>query len=114
MGFTDIAQIFFILFLLLGVMYAMLFLVKKYLFTYDNRASKLINISVLSTQVLMPKKYISVVKIREKIYVLGVSDSSITLIDKQEDFTQELESEEIDAVGKKNFLDILKKNMGMK
>lgn len=114
MGFGDIAQIFFILFVLLGVMYVMLYLVKKYLFTFDKRASKLVNISVLSTQVLMPKKYISVVKIRDKVYILGVSDNSITLIDKQEDFTKELEDEEINTTGKKNFLDILKGNMGLK
>lgn len=114
MGFGDILQIFFVLFVLLGIMYAMLFLVKKYLFIFDKRASKLVNISVLSTQVLMPKKYISVVKIREKIYVLGVSDNSITLLDKQEDFTKDLQNEEIIPSEKKNFLDILKQNMGRK
>lgn len=114
MGFGDILQIFFVLFVLLGIMYAMLYLVKKYLFTFDKRASKLVNISVLSTQVLMPKKYISVVKIREKVYVLGVSDNSITLLDKQEDFTKDLQNEEINPSEKKNFLDILKQNMGRK
>lgn len=114
MGFGDILQIFFVLFVLLGIMYAMLYLVKKYLFTFDKRASKLVNISVLSTQVLMPKKYISVVKIREKVYVLGVSDNSITLLDKQEDFTKDLQKEDINPSEKKNFLDILKQNMGRK
>ncbi|MBU2492259.1 MAG: flagellar biosynthetic protein FliO [Bacteroidetes bacterium] len=114
MGFGDIAQIFFILFLLLGVMYVMLYLVKKYLFTYDKKASKLINISVLSTQVLMPKKYISVIKIRDKIYVLGISDNSITLIDKQDNFLQEAENEVNSSTEKKNFLDLLKGNMGIK
>ena len=114
MGLGDIAQIFFILFVLLGVMYVMLWLVKKYLFTFDKKASKLVNISVLSTQVLMPKKYISVVKIRDKVYVLGVSDNSITLLDKQEDFTKELEDEELNRTEKKSFLDLLKGNMGIK
>ncbi|KAB2847174.1 MAG: flagellar biosynthetic protein FliO [Melioribacteraceae bacterium] len=114
MGIGDILQIFFVLFVLLGVMYAMLYLVKKYLFTFDKRASKLVNISVLSTQVLMPKKYISVVKIREKVYVLGVSDNSITLLDKQEDFTKDLLDEETNPSEKKNFLDMLKQNMGRK
>ena len=114
MGFGDILQIFFVLFVLLGIMYAMLFLVKKYLFTFDKKASRLVNISVLSTQVLMPKKYISVVKIREKVYVLGVSDNSITLLDKQEDFTKDLQNEEFNPSEKKNFLDILKQNMGRK
>ena len=114
MGFGDIAQIFFILFVLLGVMYVMLWLVKKYLFTFDRKASKLINISVLSTQALMPKKYISVVKIRDKIYVLGVSDNSISLLDKQEDFTKELEDNEAAQTNKKSFLDLLKGNMGIK
>lgn len=114
MGFGDIAQIFFILFVLLGVMYVMLWLVKKYLFTFDRKASKLINISVLSTQVLMPKKYISVVKIRDKVYVLGVSDNSINLLDKQDDFTQDIEDDELAQTNKKNFLDLLKGNMGIK
>lgn len=113
MGFGDIAQIFIILFALLAVMYGLLYLVKKFLFTYDKKASKLVNISVLSTQVLMPKKYISVVKIRDKVYVLGVSDNSISLLDKQEDFTKELD-DELEGTEKKNFLDMLKGNMGIK
>ena len=112
MGFGDIAQIFLVLLLLIGVMYSLLFLVKKYLFTFDKKGSKLVKINVLSTQVLMPKKYVSVVRIKDKIFILGVSDNSITLLDKQDDFTKDLEDEIGSDSSKKSFLDMLKQNMG--
>ena len=46
--------------------------------------------------------------------MLGLSDNSITLLDKHEDFTKELEDEEINQTEKKSFLDLLKGNMGIK
>lgn len=112
-NYADIFQIILILLLLMGVMYLLLFVLKKYLFSQDKKSAKLINIKVLSTQLLMPKKYVSVVKIRDKVFVLGVSDNSITLLDKQDDFTDELEQENLDTT-KLNFFEILKNNMSKK
>lgn len=114
MEFGDIAQIFIVLILLLGVMYSLLYLVRKYLFTFDKKGSKLVKIKVLSTQILMPKKYVSVVKIRDKVFVLGISDNSITLLDKQDDFTQDIDQETESTGGTKNFFEILKQNMSKK
>ncbi len=111
MGAWEIIKIFLVLFALLGVMYFMLLLAKRFLYSVDSKNSKLFNINVLSTQALMPKRFVSVVKIQDKLYVLGVSDYSVNLIDKidsPEDF--DLNSEQ--TSGQPNFMDYLKKSLG--
>ena len=57
------------------------------------------------------KKNWAFVRIKDKIFILGVSDNSITLLDKQDDFTKDLEDEVGSDSGKTNFLDMLKQNM---
>jgi len=110
----DILQIFIILAIMMGVMYVLLYLVKKYLYSFDKKGVSGSKISVISTQTILPKKYVSVVKFNNVVYLLGVSDQSVNLIDK-------LDSnliDHIDAVDnlneKPDFLKLLKSNMGIK
>lgn len=111
MGAWDIIKIFLVLFVLLGVMYFLLLLAKRFLYSVDTKNSKMFNINVLSTQVLMPKRFVSVVKIQDKLYILGVSDYSVNLIDKLDSPENiELDSEKIS--GQPNFLDYFKKSLG--
>ena len=70
-------------------------------------------INILSTQGIAPKKAVSVIKIKKKIYVLGVSDESITLIDKL-DSEESDEEPAIEMPEGKNFLSILKSNLRIK
>lgn len=104
---SDILYIFFVLFILMGVMYSLLFLVKRFLFNGNPKGLKNVNIKVISTQPLMAKKFLSVVKIEDKYFVLGISDHSINLIDKLENFNP---PEEVET-DKKSFMEILKNNM---
>lgn len=133
-SFFSILKIIFLLILITGLIYGMLYLMKKYIFAFDKNKAKLVNIKVLSTQMLMPKKFIQVVQVHDRILVIGVSDHSINLLDKFDDLTGDLDDDEdltselkalngMDKVGfkgnlkenlKENFLDILKKNLGMK
>lgn len=108
MGASDILYIFFVMIILLGVMYSLLYIVKKFLFNAGSKGRKNVNISVISTQPLMAKKFLSVVKIEDKYFVLGISDHSINLIDKLDNFTED-EDEIIEKP--KSFLDHLKSNM---
>ena len=39
-------------------------------------------INILSTQAILPKKYVSVVQFNDTVYLFGVSDQSVNLIDK--------------------------------
>ncbi len=111
MGFLDIAYVFVVLILLIGVMYSLLFLVKKYFFKQGNTKSGGINIQVLTTQPLMPKKYISVVKIHKKYFVLGISDNAINLIERLDDVTDADFQPEKKSNKTSSFLKILKENM---
>lgn len=115
MDFWSIFKVFLLLIFILGMMYGLLYVVKKYVFTFDKNKSKLIKIKVLSTQMILPKKFIQVVQVHDKILVLGVSDHSINLLQEFNGFISDLkEEEDLPVEFKDNFLEILKKNLGMK
>lgn len=110
----DIIQIFLILAIMMGVMYALLYFVKKYFYSFDKKGSADSRVSVLSTQLILPKKFVSVIKFNDKVYLLGVSDQSVNLIDKLD--SNDLTEPITDAASneKPNFLKLLKNNMGIK
>ncbi len=113
MSFWDIAKVFLILFVMLGAMYGMLYLLKRYFYSSPGKNNYSLRIKILSTQTIMPKKFISIVKIDDKVYVLGVAENSINLIDKMEDsFDENLPGYE--STEKPTFLQLLKKNMGLR
>ena len=82
MSTWDIIQIFLILGAMAGIMYGMLFLVKKYLYSFEKKGGSDTRVQVLSTQTILPKKYVSIVRFNDWVYVLGVADQSVNLIDK--------------------------------
>ncbi|MCE1190488.1 MAG: flagellar biosynthetic protein FliO [Ignavibacteria bacterium] len=83
MGFLEIFKVIFVLGMLLGLMYLVLYLTKKFLFQGGRPTSSGGHmVTVLSTQMIMPKKYISVIQIDETQYIVGVSDNGFTLLDK--------------------------------
>lgn len=111
MSFFDVVKIFFVLILLVGLLYVILFLMKKYLYLGNPKSGKIFNIKILATQMLMPKKYVSLVKIYNKVYLLGVSEQSISLLDKIENLDPDFEkiNEEINV--NPSFYDYFKKNL---
>ncbi len=112
MSSWDILQIFFILFLLIAVMYILLYLVKRYLFTFDRKTAGQFKVNVLATQLIMPRKYISLIRIKNKVYLLGVSEQSITLLDKDDSEDYEIDEETNEKLTTSSFIDYLKKSMG--
>jgi len=113
MDVWSIIKIIFFLGLILGLMYLLMFIVKKYFYSFDQKNPKLIKIKVLSTQMLLPKKYIQVVQVKDQILVLGVSDGSINLLTQLENMNETVEEYHSPDL-KENFLDLLKKNLGVK
>ena len=114
MNTWDIVQIFLILAVMMGVMYALLYVVKKYLYSFEKRDTSDIKVNIISTQAILPKRFVSVIEFNNSVYLLGVSDQSINLIDKYDaEFLNEIK-EENKSNDKPNFLKLLKKNMGIK
>lgn len=115
MSFFEIIKTVLPLLFLLGFLYLVLYFVKKYSFSFKSKNIKLLNVSVLATQMILPKKFVSIIKVQDKLLVLGVSEASITLL-KELDYNGELEQESMLANGidKPNFTDIFKKNLGIK
>ena len=113
MSTWDILQIFLILGLMTGILYGLLYFVKKYFYSFDKRGDSNTKINVISTQAILPKKYVSVIQFNNITYVLGVSEQSVNLIDKIDDCGINSSNENSEPTQKPNFLTLLKKNMGI-
>lgn len=114
MSTMDIVKIFLILLAILALMYGVLLLMKRYLYPYANMGKSAVDVKVLATQVIMPKKFVSIVKIQEKIYVLGLSEQQITVLDTWHDEDGVFEDEMKKDEKHPKFLDYFKKNLGKK
>ena len=114
MNTWDVMQVFLILGVMAGIMYGLLYLVKKYFYSFEKKGGVDSRISILSTQAILPKKYVSVVKFNDTVYLLGVSDHSVNLIDKLDSGYLDENNETNNEIEKPNFLKLLKHNMGVK
>lgn len=114
MSAWDVIQIFLILGAMAGIMYGMLFLVKKYFYSFEKKGGADSRVQVLSTQAILPKKYISIIKFNDAVYMLGVADQSVSLIDKVDPSYLEKTEKAETSEEKQNFLKLLKSNMGIK
>lgn len=112
MSAWDIAKIFLILFILAGIMYLMLWAVKKYFFSFSKGKLNASKIQVLSTQGIMPKKYVSVVKIYDKVLILGISEHSVNLLEKLDYVPDEFEYISKNHSSGMSFLDHIKQSIG--
>ena len=113
MEFSDFLKAIIPLLIIVGLLYGALLFVKKYGIHLGKTKKGSVSINVISSQMIMPKKFISVVKVEDKLLVLGVSDHSITLLKEFEETESKSEKEESKVEGN-NFLSLLKKNLGMK
>ena len=113
MSFFDIVKAFIPLVVIIGLLYGVLVFIKKYGISIKGNKPGSIPINVLSSQMIMPKKFISVVKVADKLLILGVSDGSITLL-KELEQTPEPENSFLPQNVKNNFVDLLKKNLGIR
>ena len=113
MTFFDIIKSFIPLILILGLLFGVLILVRKYSFSMNGKKSRSLNVDVITNQLILPKKYISFVRVQDKVLVLGVSENNITLL-KEIDYSSVESDELIKTESKPNFLDILKQNLGIR
>jgi flagellar protein FliO/FliZ len=114
MGFFDIIKAIIPLVIMIGLLYGVLYLVKKYTMPFSGKKLKAAKINILSTQAIMPKKYLSIVQVQGKVLLLGVSDHSVNLIKELDAIELNEEDESQPIIIKNNFADILKKNLGIR
>jgi len=116
MTLADVLKALIPLFLIVGLLYGVLWFVKKYGVSVRGKGKSKVPVTVLSSQMIMPKKFISIVEIQNKLLVLGVSENSITLLKELEGPAESntVVNTKIDGEDKNNFLDLLKKNLGIR
>ncbi|MGK9477062.1 flagellar biosynthetic protein FliO [Melioribacter sp. OK-6-Me] len=114
MSIFDITQAFLPLLLVIIILGITLYFVKRYTFTMKGGKRVPLKIEVLSNQLIMPKKYLSIVRVENKIILLGVSEAGITLIKEFDSIDLPENNEVQDNNQKKSFYELLKQNLGMR
>lgn len=109
----DVLQSMLPLFLIILLLFGVLYFVKKKGFGVAPKMSKEFGLKVLSTQAIMPKKYISMIKLQDKILVVGIAENSITLL-KEIDVPEDYSIKNQPAIAKNSFKELLQKNLGIK
>mgnify|MGYP001198558185 FL=1 len=89
MSFFEIIKLIFPLLVICLMLYGLLVVVKKYSFKRGGKS--LLDIKVINNQMIMPKKFLSVVKVKDKLLILGISEANITLL-------KEIDADETDLV----------------
>ena len=113
MSFLDVVKAFIPLVIIVCLLYGVLIFIKKFGAPFKGNKPGSVPIKVLSSQMIMPKKFISVIEVEDKLLVLGVSEGSITLLKELENSDKTFDSP-ITPKSENNFLDILKKNLGLR
>ncbi len=114
MSFFDIIKALLPILLLVFLLYALLYYVKKSGFKMGKKENNLVKCSVVSTKMIMPKKFITVVKIKDKLLVLGVSEHSINMLKEFDDDTPPVPEVHNNSSVGQNFVQLLKKNLNLK
>ena len=111
MSSFEVVQAFIPLILIVVLLYGALLYIKKKGFRLRPAVSSKHGIEVLSTQPIMPKKYLSLIKVKDKVLVVGMTDNSISLL-KEIDYDESFKNNS----GEKNesFSEIFRKNLGLK
>ena len=113
MTLFDIVKSFIPLMLIFGLLFGVLMMVRKYSFSLGGKKPRSVNVDIVHNQLILPKKYLSLIRVQDKLLVLGISENSITLL-KELDYSSFEESESLSKDIKPNFVEILKQNLGMK
>jgi flagellar protein FliO/FliZ len=103
--------------LIIALIFGILYLFKKFVYKDYGIKGMPTNIKVLTHLILQPKKVIYFVKVFDKILVLGVSDNNINLLTEITDLNEIEKFQDglyKPGLGKKDFFEYLKENMGIK
>lgn len=71
------------LLVVLGIIFAVYTLARKKLSFLPGNTTEPANIKIIETKHLMPKKSLHLIQVRDKEYLIGVTDQSITLLSSE-------------------------------
>ncbi len=94
MTFWNVLYLLFVMAFIIALMYGVLFLLKKYVYSYGKKQGYEGDFEIVSTQTLHNKKFLVSVTYLGKLYLLGVTDNSITLIDIFDEIPDSINSAE--------------------
>ncbi|MBN1301137.1 MAG: flagellar biosynthetic protein FliO [Melioribacteraceae bacterium] len=112
MSSLEILQSFVPLILVLLLLYAVLYFVKRKGFRLNPIGSKVKGIEILATQTIMPKKFLTLIRVKDKVLLVGIAENTMSVL-KEIDYDGTDLKENTDPVNE-SFGDILKKNLGLK
>jgi flagellar biogenesis protein FliO len=69
----------------LGLMFALVVVLKKYLYGFQSTRSTLISIDVLGQRVIQPKRSIVVVKVLNKVFIIGMTEEGMQMLGEIDD-----------------------------
>ncbi|HTX18039.1 MAG TPA: flagellar biosynthetic protein FliO [Bacteroidota bacterium] len=69
----------------LGLMAALVLFMKKYLYGYQASSSSLVSVDVLGQRLIQPKRSVVVVKVLNKIFILGMTEEGMTTLGEIQD-----------------------------
>ncbi|MEW6507404.1 MAG: flagellar biosynthetic protein FliO [Bacteroidota bacterium] len=113
MSLMDIVNTIVPLLLILGLLFLALVMIRKYSFSINRKKSTLIKIEVINNHLILPKKYLSVVRVEDKLLLLGISEGNVTLI-KEYDYKPGEDNRVNSGDIKQTFKDLLKQNLGLR
>jgi len=112
MSIIDILKAFLPLVIIFILLFGVLLLLKKYSFSISGKRMRSLNINIIHNQLILPKKYLSLVRVQNKILLLGISENNITLLKEMDDTLQN--DDELFKEDKPNIVEIIKQNLGIK
>lgn len=113
MSFMDVVNTILPLFLILGLLFLALVMIRKYSFSINRKKTNLLKIEVMNNHLILPKKYISVVRVEDKLFLLGISEGNVTLL-KEYDYKPTDDNDTNPGDIKQTFKDLLKQNLGLR
>lgn len=114
MSFVEIMSALLPLFLIVALLYGAHLYIRKSGFKLKTKANRMFDFDIVANQMLMPKKFISVVRIKDKYLILGVSENSINLLKELDIEEVTIETDTESDIKQNNFFEIFRKNIGLR
>lgn len=108
MNTWDILKMLFPIIAILAILLVALYFVKRTQLKIGGKKSDPFGMKVIYTLSILPKRYVSIVKIEDKLLVLGISDNSVNLLKEMEWDEKYKDSLNNQFAINKTFSDVLK------
>ncbi len=69
----------------LGLMFVLVIVMKKYLFGFQAKRSTLVSVDILGQQLIQPKRSVVVLKVLNKIFIVGMTEEGMSTLGEIED-----------------------------